>query len=171
MTGTDGDFLTSITTDWSLIQKRIYPWDCFQVYTQIEMLIYQEVNLIKATCNKIPVETAKYILLYQNIYKSIINVKKKNNKKKKTARYFHDASWHLLFFFFFFFFCHFLTLISETHVFFSPFLSFFLPILCSANSDHDNRVGVWHISFKTTKKKKEKKKYCDTATSRLKLYT
>ena len=35
---------------------------------------------------------------------------------------------------------------------------FFLPILCSVNSDHDNRVGVWHISFKTTTTKKKKKK-------------
>ena len=51
----------------------------------------------------------------------------------------------------------------------SFFLSFFLPILCSVISDHDNRVGVWHISLK--KKKKKKKKYCDTATSRLKLFT
>ena len=33
------------------------------------------------------------------------------------------------------------------------FFFFFLPILCSVNSDHDNRVGVWHIhaSFKTKK--------------------
>ena len=44
--------------------------------------------------------------------------------------------------------------------------SFFLPLLCPVNSDHDNRFGLWHISFK--KKKKKKNEFCDTATSRLK---
>ena len=43
-------------------------------------------------------------------------------------------------------------------------LSFFLPLLCSVNSDHDNRFGLWHISFNNN----NKKKFCDTATSRLK---
>ena len=32
--------------------------------------------------------------------------------------------------------------------------TFFLLILCLVNSDHDNRVEVWHIIFKTKKKKK-----------------
>ena len=32
--------------------------------------------------------------------------------------------------------------------------SFFFPLLCSVNSDHDNRFGVWHISFNKTKKKR-----------------
>ena len=42
-------------------------------------------------------------------------------------------------------------------------VSFFLPILCSVNSDHDNRVAQ--------KFQNKTKKYCDTATSRLKLFT
>ena len=47
--------------------------------------------------------------------------------------------------------------VVETGVQFD-FLSFFLPILCSVNSDHDKRVGVWHISLQKKKKKKKKKK-------------
>ena len=57
----------------------------------------------------------------------------------------------------------------ELHECSKVLFSFFLLILCSVNSDHDNRVWVWHVSFKTTTTKK-KKMYCDTATSRLKLY-
>ena len=45
MTGTDGDCLTSV----SVMQKRIDPRDCFQIYSQIKKFIYQEVmvNFIK----------------------------------------------------------------------------------------------------------------------------